>query len=207
MEVFTGPYCLAGHTFAVRGGTAHVAEVCCRNGQPLLFAPRTLLWRDAELRMAPASIATNHGGEPGICVSVTGSGRLACTPSEPGQVFMLYLPPDRSISVRPDRWLCAAALHRQPQHADTGIHLDRFESAGEEGLLLVWAAGSAYELMLEADDVLHLHPSALLYAANEVGIAQPDPRTYSAAPSGSFLRCTGPGLLAVQTGNLVRGWP
>jgi uncharacterized protein (AIM24 family) len=203
-EAFAGPYSLAGHTVEIRGRGTRVAEVSCEGVQPLLIASGTLLWREPGLAIAPDP---SCAGESGVGLEVTGQGRLACASPVPGWVFMLYLPGDRSIMVQPDRWLCAAGLRRQPVRLEAGTWMDRFYPLSDEGLLLLWAAGNTYELMLEAGETLLLHPGSLLYKAEEVAVAQADGGDSSPALPTHALRCTGPGLLAVQTGMGMEGWP
>lgn len=190
VEVFAGPYNLAGHTFTVRGDPTALVEVAAGDA-PLLIAPGALLWRDPGLEAVPEpGRPDRHALRP---LLVRGPGHLACAAARPGQVFMLYLPAGTAIDVATDRWLCAAGLSHGPAGVGADFSLERFQAGESDGLLLVYAAGSAYELMLEPGESLLLALGALLYRKPGLEIAPP-----AHTPPG-LGRCAGPGLLAVQT--------
>jgi hypothetical protein len=189
VEVFTGPFIHKGHTFAVRGRGAPVAEVRCSGPAPILVPVARLLWRERGLTIIP------HDHPP--LLECSGSGHFACAASTPGCVFMLYLPAGECIEVVKDRWLCAAGLHDEPVWGNTDLQLDRFQADDGDGLLLLHGVGNAYEVMLERGESLQIVHWALLYKERGLQVQRVP------GAGGALLRCGGPGLIAVQTGG---GW-
>jgi uncharacterized protein (AIM24 family) len=115
---------------------------------------------------------------------------------------MLYLPPNASLEMRVQQWLCAASLHHDGTQAQAGLPMTRFGAGSTPGLLVLFARGEVFELGLEVGDTLDVQADALLYKEQDVALHRLAAGESAGAVGGAappLLRCSGPGLIAVQT--------
>lgn len=201
VELFHGPYRFGGHRWRVRDGQAPILELSLQGETPVIVEPRRLLWRDPFLELAPwpRERPSSAGVEAALSMRASGHGRLALTAGVWRQAFMLSLPPGRSLQVRRGHWLCTAGAYHDVAPSAV-LPLERFAARDAPGLLVLCGAGDIFELLLAEGECIDVPARALLYAGSPLSVEALLSQPVEVWGGHAVLRCTGPGVLAIQTG-------
>lgn len=206
IEIFTGPYTFCDHTFEVLGTRAPILSVELGGATPMVFPLRTLLWHTPRVRLGLGSGYDRHipGERQDAPARAWGEGQVAISPGAPGKVFMLYLPPEATITMLSRQLLCAVAVTTARQEPIAGMDRTSFSAGVEPGLLILVVQGDAFELMLDPAESMIVQVQAVLYNEPQMDLQPLLPVDDPASPI-SLLRCAGPGLIALQTAGYPEG--
>ena len=183
---YTEPYRFREHLCTLRGSPPSVLSVALGGPVPVLIPPEALLWCGEEVSMGVPAPA------PGPLLSLSGTGEAAVRSPTLGYVVLLHLPPGAGVVVRWERLVCLAGVSWMQDPAEAAQGGWVLCSAGDgPGLLAIGVARAAFELELGAEESLVVAEECLLWASEDL-------LTRLWGPPASLLRCTGPGLIALD---------
>lgn len=206
----------SGVKFTVLGGTSP-ALITKIVDQSVFFEHHIMAWKDAELGVVVKRLQGTYRrsihGKPVFMVETTGHGEIAFSRGAPGQIVALTLETGQTLNVREHQWLCATSnLDFSSSHvagvanmlfSGSGLYIDTFSSASDEGGLWLFGYGNVFEIQLDSGDAIDVDPGCWIYKDPSVQMTAIVQRLSTGAfgDSGQYVvnRFTGPGRLGIQT--------
>ncbi len=201
-------------TCQVEGELVPVAEINLAPGDWVFFEHHVLLWKDEGTPLSALNTGGGMkrmlGGMPHVISVASGPGRVAFSRDASGEVVVLPLHPGMEIDVREHAFLVAShsisysferikgmnnVLHGE------GMYLDRFVTAGEQGILLLHGYGNVFERTLGEGEKILVEPGGFLYKDSTVSMntVQQNVRTGMMRHGMYLAEMTGPGRVGIQS--------
>ena len=203
-------------TCQVEGEIVPVAEINLARGDSIYFEHHVMLWKDEAVPLTvmqlSGGIKRALAGMPFIISVASGPGRIAFSRDATGELVVLPLHPGMELDVREHAFLLAS---QQIQYSfvrikgltnilfgGQGMFMDRFITAGTQGLLILHGYGNVFERTLRAGESIMLEPGAFLYKDSSVTMEVELQRLttgFFGGASMSFAKMTGPGRVGIQS--------
>ncbi|MBV9440930.1 MAG: AIM24 family protein [Candidatus Eremiobacteraeota bacterium] len=220
------PIVIGDTTVRIEGELVPVVDVELGPRTAIYFEHHILLWKQPQVRLGFMGVQ-NAGKRffAGLQIFIStaqGPGNISMSREAPGQIVALRLRPGQVVDVREHQFLLATHavnydFYWQQGLANiflsrTGLFIDRFTAAQEEGILLLHGYGNVFEKNLAAGEQLDVEPGAWLW---KDGAVQMDTVTVLQSGGGGGImgalgafvggaslmmnRFTGPGRLGLQS--------
>lgn len=212
----------------IEGLYVPVAEMNLAAGDSVYFSHHVLLWVDPGVKITTMSLRGGwkrmFAGMPLIMAQAQGSGHIAFSKDQPGELIALPLQPGQALDVRehmfltatsnveydwfqPQVWYSVQAGNDTETHYPLGMFMDRFSSPASPGLLLLHAGGTVLVRELAPGEPILVKPSALIFKDPSVQMQlhfeHPSSGMFSWWTSWTnrsiWLRMIGPGRVAIQS--------
>ena len=203
-------------TCQVEGEIVPVAEINLARGDSIFFEHHVMLWKDESVPLTvmqlSGGIKRALAGMPFIISVASGPGRIAFSRDATGELVVLPLHPGMELDVREHAFLLAS---QQIQYSyvrikgltnilfgGQGMFMDRFITAGTQGLLILHGYGNVFERTLRAGESIMVEPGAFLYKDSSVSMEVELQRLttgFFGGASMSFAKMTGPGRVGIQS--------
>jgi uncharacterized protein (AIM24 family) len=203
-------------TCQVEGEIVPVAEINLARGDSIYFEHHVMLWKDEGVPLTvmqlSGGIKRALAGMPFIISVASGPGRIAFSRDATGELVVLPLHPGMELDVREHAFLLAS---QQIQYSfvrikgltnilfgGQGMFMDRFITAGTQGLLILHGYGNVFERTLRAGESIMVEPGAFLYKDSTVSMEVELQRLttgFFGGASMSFAKMTGPGRVGIQS--------
>src|ERR1700682_553487 len=203
-------------TCQVEGEIVPVAEINLAPGDAIFFEHHVMLWKDESVPLTvlqlPGGLKRAFAGMPFIISVASGPGRIAFSRDATGELVVLPLHPGMELDVREHAFLLAS---QQIQYSyvrikgltnilfgGQGMFMDRFITAGTQGLLILHGYGNVFERTLRAGESIMVEPGAFLYKDSSVSMEVELQRLttgFFGGASMSFAKMTGPGRVGIQS--------
>jgi uncharacterized protein (AIM24 family) len=203
-------------TCQVEGEIVPVAEINLARGDSIYFEHHVMLWKDEAVPLTvmqlSGGIKRALAGMPFIISVASGPGRIAFSRDATGELVVLPLHPGMELDVREHAFLLAS---QQIQYSyvrikgltnilfgGQGMFMDRFITAGTQGLLILHGYGNVFERTLRAGESIMVEPGAFLYKDSTVTMEVELQRLttgFFGGASMSFAKMTGPGRVGIQS--------
>jgi uncharacterized protein (AIM24 family) len=203
-------------TCQVEGEIVPVAEINLARGDSIYFEHHVMLWKDEGVPLTvmqlSGGIKRALAGMPFIISVASGPGRIAFSRDATGELVVLPLHPGMELDVREHAFLLAS---QQIQYSyvrikgltnilfgGQGMFMDRFITAGTQGLLILHGYGNVFERTLRAGESIMVEPGAFLYKDSAVTMEVELQRLttgFFGGASMSFAKMTGPGRVGIQS--------
>jgi uncharacterized protein (AIM24 family) len=193
-------------TCQVEGEIVPVAEINLARGDSIYFEHHVMLWKDEGV---PLTVMQLSGG---IKRALAGMPFIISSRDATGELVVLPLHPGMELDVREHAFLLAS---QQIQYSylrikgltnilfgGQGMFMDRFITAGTQGLLILHGYGNVFERTLCAGESIMLEPGAFLYKDSTVSMEVELQRLttgFFGGASMSFAKMTGPGRVGIQS--------
>ena len=142
-------------TCQVEGEIVPVAEINLAHGDAIFFEHHVMLWKDESVPLTvlqlPGGFKRAFAGMPFIISVASGAGRIAFSRDATGELVVLPLHPGMELDVREHAFLLAShqinySFIRIKGLANIlfggqGMYMDRFVTAGTQGLLILHGYG------------------------------------------------------------------
>lgn len=199
----------------IEGEIVPVAELALAQGDSVYFEHHVMLWKDSETPLSAMNTGGGMrrmlGGMPHIINVAHGPGRIALSRDATGEVVVLPLHPSMEMDVRGHAFL--AATHSiqysfvqvkgmvNMLHGGQGMYMDRFITAGEQGLLLLHGYGNVFQKTLAPGEKIMVEPGGFLYKDSSVQMTtvQQNVRTGMMRHGMYLAEMTGPGRVGIQS--------
>ena len=203
-------------TCQVEGEIVPVAEINLARGDSIFFEHHVMLWKDESVPLTvmqlSGGIKRALAGMPFIISVASGPGRIAFSRDATGELVVLPLHPGMELDVREHAFLLASQPIQYSYlrikgltnilFGGQGMFMDRFITAGTQGLLILHGYGNVFERMLRAGESIMLEPGAFLYKDSSVTMEVELQRLttgFFGGASMSFAKMTGPGRVGIQS--------
>ena len=195
---------VGGLACRVEAGETPCLVVGLEPGQSVVAYPAAVLWREP-------SVAISRG--EGETVVLRGPGRAALARHSGGTVFAMPLAAGDVVQLAGAQMLvafgAAVSAERVKGLGDRltggdGFRLDRVTAGGQGGVVWVHAAGCVFERGLIDGEMFDVRVAGFLCKDSGVGLEHVFPLQGAGTEFDLvMLRCTGPGRIALQTGQIV----
>jgi uncharacterized protein (AIM24 family) len=202
-------------TCQIEGEIVPVAEMALAAGDSVFFEHHTMLWKDAQVAMSAMNtgggLKRMLGGMPHVVSIAHGPGRIAFSRDATGEVVVLPLHPSMEIDVREHAFLAGThtltySFERikglvNVMHGGEGMYMDRFVTAGEQGLLLLHGYGNVFQRTLGQGEKILVEPGGFLYKDSSVtmSVSKQDVKTSALRHSMYLAELSGPGRVGIQS--------
>jgi len=212
----------------IEGTVVPVADFTLAQGEGVYFPHHELLWKEPAVAVAQRTMQGAWkrvlAGMPVHMLDAHGPGRIAFSRDAAGETLAIPIHPGASIDVREhlfmvatwqvdygwiasDIWFQTRDDENEVEtHYPIGPVLDRFNAAGQPGLLLIHAHGNAFLRQLGPGERILVKPTALLYKDSSVSmnLHMEKPRSSWASWRSwgeryMWLALHGPGRVAIQS--------
>jgi uncharacterized protein (AIM24 family) len=199
----------------IEGEIVPVAEMALAAGDSVFFEHHTMLWKDAQVAMSAMNtgggLKRMLGGMPHVVSVAHGPGRIAFSRDATGEVVVLPLHPSMEIDVREHAFLAGThtltySFERikglvNVMHGGEGMYMDRFVTAGEQGLLLLHGYGNVFQRTLGEGEKILVEPGGFLYKDSSVtmSVAKQDVKTSTLRHGMYLAELSGPGRVGIQS--------
>lgn len=199
----------------VEGELVPVAEVTLAQGDAVIYEHHVLLWKDegtplSQLKL-PGGLKRSIGGMPYMVTMAHGPGRVAFSRDAPGEMVALPMAPGVEIDVREHAFLLASANVGYSfvrikglaniLHGGNGMFMDRFVTAGTQGLLVLHGFGDVLERRLAPGEKIQVEPGGFLYkdASVQMSTVQLPVKTSMFGRGMYLAEMVGPGRVGIQS--------
>jgi uncharacterized protein (AIM24 family) len=207
----------AGVSYTLEGELVPVLTVDITAGQPVYFEHHILLWKHPGVQIAIKSIkGALKRLMAGMQIFVTeaqGQGQIAFSRDGVGQIIGLHLADGQELHVREHQFLAATRnvdyTYERVKGAvsmllgGSGFFIDKFRSAGGDGILWLHGYGNVFEVTLQPGEQIDIEPGGWVYKDRSVQMQTIVQRLSTAlfASSGQLVwnRFTGPGRVGLQS--------
>ena len=203
-------------TCQVEGEIVPVAEINLAPGDAIFFEHHVMLWKDESVPLTvlqlPGGLKRAFAGMPFIISVASGPGRIAFSRDATGELVVLPLHPGMELDVREHAFLLAShqinySFVRIKGLANIlfggqGMYMDRFVTAGTQGLLILHGYGNVFERVLRPGESIMVEPGAFLYKDSSVTMQvefQKLGSGFFGSTNMSLARMTGPGRVGIQS--------
>jgi len=203
-------------TCQVEGEIVPVAEINLAPGDSVFFEHHVMLWKDESVPLTvlqlPGGLKRAFAGMPFIISVATGPGRIAFSRDATGELVVLPLHPGMELDVREHAFLLASHQINYSfvrvkgltniLFGGQGMYMDRFVTAGAQGLLILHGYGNVFERVLRPGESIMVEPGAFLYKDASVTMQVEFQRLGTGFFGGtnmSLARMTGPGRIGIQS--------
>ena len=203
-------------TCQVEGEIVPVAEINLSPGDGIFFEHHVMLWKDETVPLnvlqLPGGLKRAFAGMPFIISTAAGPGRIAFSRDATGELVVLPLHPGMELDVREHAFLLASHQINYSfvrikgltniLFGGQGMYMDRFVTAGTQGLLILHGYGNVFERTLRPGESIMVEPGAFLYKDSSVTMQVEFQRLGSGFFGGtnmSLARMTGPGRIGIQS--------
>lgn len=220
------PIVVGDTTVRIEGELVPVVDVELGPRTAIYFEHHILLWKQPQVRlgfMGMQNAAKRFFAGLQIFISTAqGPGNVAMSREAPGQIVALKLQPGQAVHVREHQFLLATHTVNydffwQQGLANvffsrSGLFIDRFTAAQDEGLLLLHGYGNVFEKQLAPGEQIDVEPGAWLWMdasvrMDTVTVLQSGGGGGLMGALGAFVggaslvmnRFTGPGRLGLQS--------
>jgi uncharacterized protein (AIM24 family) len=205
-----------GVTYSIEGELVPVLHMALGN-VPVYFEHHILLWKDPhiqiELKPLKGTFKRVLSGMPVFMTMAKGPGRIAFSRDGVGQVFAMHLKAGEGIDVREHQFLAATdvvdfSFTRLKGAANmlfggTGIFIDTFSCARQEGILWLHGYGNVFEVSLMPGEQIDVEPGGWVYKDRAVQMQTIYQRLTIGFLAGAgqifWNRFTGPGRVGLQS--------
>lgn len=213
-----------GVTYRIEGNLVPVLNLALGN-MPVYFEHHILLWKDPhlqiELKPLKGTFKRILAGMPVFLTQAKGPGRIAFSRDGVGQVFAMHLRAGEALDVHEHQFLAATEVvdytFTRVQGAanmlfgGTGIFIDTFSCARQDGVLWLHAYGNLFEVSLNPGEQIDVEPGGWVYKDRTVqmqtifqrlaaGVLAGAPISAGWGPGQIFWnRFTGPGRIGIQS--------
>jgi len=206
----------AGVSYHLEGELVPVLTVDITPEQSVYFEHHILLWKHPGVQIAVKSIkGALKRLMAGMQIFVTeaqGQGQIAFSRDGVGQIVGLHLANGQELHVREHQFLAATKnvdyTYERVKGAvsmllgGSGFFIDKFHSAGGDGILWLHGYGNIFEKTLAANEQIEVEPGGWLYKDASVRM-ETTFQTLSTGWFGGFNlvmnKFTGPGRVAIQS--------
>jgi uncharacterized protein (AIM24 family) len=202
-------------TCQVEGEIVPVAEINLAQGDMVFFEHHVMLWKEEAVPMSTqptgGGIKRMLGGMPMVISQAHGPGRIAFSRDATGEVVVLPLHPSMEIDVRGHAFLLASHSISYSfvqlkgmvnvLHGGEGMFMDRFVTAGEQGILLLHGYGNVFERTLGDGEKILVEPGGFLYkdSAVQMNVKQQNVKTGLLRHGMYLAEMVGPGRVGIQS--------
>jgi len=183
-------------TLQIDGSVVPVADILLGAGDSVFFEHHVMLWKDEAVSMSvmdsPGGMKRMLSDLPFVLSVAHGPGRVSLSRDAPGELVVLPVDEGVEIDAREHAMVMATtgltySFEKLPGLKATlvtgsGMYLDRFNSDGAPGLLLLHGYGNVSERTLAEGETIEVEPGGFLYKESSVSIS---PTTYKLTPEGS----------------------
>jgi uncharacterized protein (AIM24 family) len=207
-----------GVKFNIDGSLVPALHLSLDGSVPVMFEHHVILWKqpqiDVQMMKMKGAFKRVIAGMQIFMTQAVGTGEIAFSRDNPGQLFPISLQPGERVLVREHQFLAATLTGEYSYERVKGIgsmlfgsqgfFVDTF-SAGSQGMTLwLHAHGNAFDLDLAAGETIDVEPGAWIYRDPSVGYEQKvfGLKTGLLGGGGNlvFNRFTGPGRVGLQSG-------
>ena len=203
-------------TCQVEGEIVPVAEINLGYGDSIFFEHHVMLWKDESVPLSVMSLSGGFkrvfAGMPFVISVASGTGRIAFSRDQAGELVVLPLHPGMELDVREHAFLlCSHNLDysfvrvkglANILFGGQGMYMDRFVTRGAPGLLILHGYGNVFERRLGPGESILLEPGAFLYKDSTVTMEVEFQRIGTGFFGGtnlSLAKMTGPGRVGIQS--------
>jgi uncharacterized protein (AIM24 family) len=175
---------LGNSVFQIDGTVVPVADVNLGSGDTVFFEHHVMLWKDENVAMtvmtAPGGMKRLLGTLPFVLSVAHGPGRVSFSRDAPGEVIVLPVDPGLELDVREHGMIVAStsltySFEKLPGLQATlatgsGMYLDRFVAAQDQGLLVLHGYGNVFDRTLAEGETIQVEPGGFLYKESSVSI-------------------------------------
>ena len=200
----------------VEGEIVPVAEINLAPNDAVFFEHHVMLWKEESVPLTvlqlPGGLKRAFAGMPFIISVASGPGRIAFSRDATGELVVLPLHPGMELDVREHAFLLASHQINYSfvrvkgltniLFGGQGMYMDRFVTAGTQGLLILHGYGNVFERVLRPGESIMVEPGAFLYKDSTVTMQvefQKLGTGFFGGTNMSLARMTGPGRIGIQS--------
>lgn len=205
-----------GVTYHIEGELAPVLHMAL-GSVAVYFEHHILLWKEPhiqiELKPLKSVFKRVMSGMPVFMTQAKGPGKIAFSRDGVGQVFAMHLKAGQAIDVREHQFIAATdvveySFTRLKGAANmlfggTGIFIDTFSCARQDGILWLYGYGNVFEVTLNPGEQIDVEPGGWVYKDRSVQMQTIFQRLAAGFLAGAgqifWNRFTGPGRIGLQS--------
>ncbi len=171
-------------TVQVDGDMVPVAELALDAADSVFFEHHAMLWKDETVPMSvmdtPGGAKRLLGDLPFVLSVARGPGHIALSRDAAGELVVLPIDGTAAVELRGHALLVASGTMsysfskvpglKTALLSGTGLYMDRFEAAGNPGVIVVHGFGNVFERTLAEGESIHVEPGGFLYKDASVSI-------------------------------------